>query len=305
MPSLTATAPITDTIVAQFRKPHPQLQRYISTYYIADIESPDGTPITDLLHPEWASVRYICSGSIEGSVMPDMPSPIAKAGLVGPTSRACPIICSKARIVSFGLLPLGWHRFIGIAAHKYADFGGDLADIKSRTDFASVFPLLQKAESIDQVAAIFDDVLLNALSLYHADDEREEILIERGHFALLNPEIISVTDLADYMEMSVTQLERFSKRSFGFAPKLLMRRQRFLRTLATILINPNSKWTDSLDSHYHDQAHFNRDFRHFFGMSPSEYLATPKPIVGAAAQARLKALGDPLQGLQHPGVLAD
>ena len=58
--------------------------------------------------------------------------------------------------------------------------------------------------------------------------------------------------------------------------------------------------TDALDAHYYDQAHFNRDFRRFFKMSPRQYRQHRHPIIGAAARARIQALGDPLQALQKP-----
>jgi len=55
-----------------------------------------------------------------------------------------------------------------------------------------------------------------------------------------------------------------------------------------------------MDAQYHDQAHFNRDFHDFMGMSPSNYLALPRPISRAAVRARAEALGQPLQVLQGP-----
>jgi methylphosphotriester-DNA--protein-cysteine methyltransferase len=121
------------------------------------------------------------------------------------------------------------------------------------------------------------------------------------HRALLDQEVGSVSQIADHLGVTLLQLERLSKRVFGFSPKLLIRRQRFLRTLALLMRQPSAKWADILDPQYHDQAHFNRDFQRFFGMAPKQYLALDKPIVLAAALARMEALGDPLQGLHKPG----
>ena len=70
---------------------------------------------------------------------------------------------------------------------------------------------------------------------------------------------------------------------------------------AVIMRDPESNWSDALDANYYDQAHFNRDFRQFFKMSPREYRAHPHPIIGAASKARMAAMGDPLQALQKPG----
>jgi methylphosphotriester-DNA--protein-cysteine methyltransferase len=153
---------------------------------------------------------------------------------------------------------------------------------------------------LDDVAAIFDTVLLQSLMQIPATAKNEDELIHGLHTALLDSDATSVAEIAERLQMNGMQLERLSKRVFGFPPKLLIRRQRFLRTLALLMRQPQAKWGEILDPQYYDQAHFNRDFQRFFAMSPKEYLALDKPIVSVAAMARMKALGDPLQGLHAP-----
>ncbi|MGH8336727.1 MAG: helix-turn-helix domain-containing protein, partial [Gammaproteobacteria bacterium] len=115
-------------------------------------------------------------------------------------------------------------------------------------------------------------------------------------------DISSVADLADATGISQQRLERLSRRVFGFPPKRLLRRQRFLRTLGTVMMDPELKWTAALDDQYFDQAHFNRDFQEFMGMSPSGYLAMQRPISIASTLARAEHIGHPLQALQGPGL---
>ncbi len=285
---------------AHFAAPHPDLHRYVTTYYVAEINSADGQEVTDLLHPEWGSVRYVCSGSVRGSAQPDPMVPVPPVTLVGHSSRAARIGCASMRVVSFGLLPLGWHRFVGLPASRFADRSVDAAEVKSRTDFAGLFDAVTAAKDIGEIAAIFDNALLQALLQNRRKDDDEDALIEALHLALLDPEVSSVAEIAERLDINGTQLERLSKRVFGFPPKLLLRRQRFLRTLAPLMRQPEAKWGDILDPQYYDQAHFNRDFQRFFGMSPKKYLELDKPIVLAGAMARMEALGDPLQGLHAP-----
>jgi AraC-like DNA-binding protein len=289
---------------AHFASPHPDLRRYVTTYYIADVTSPDGSEIEDLLHPEWGSVRYLCKGAVRGSVIPAPLAPMPPVVLAGPTTKAAPIACVSMRIASFGLLPLGWHRFVGLPASAFADAGIDAALCKAKTDFASWFNDVKTAKDLTETAAFFDRMLLSRLEATEPADADEETRIEQVHRALIDPDISSVSELTDQLDISVVQLERLSKRVFGFPPKLLLRRQRFLRTLAKVLREPRSKWGEILDPQYYDQAHFNRDFRRFFGLSPRQYLALPRPIVAAAAQQRLLALGGSLQGLQQPQTVA-
>ncbi|WP_418251669.1 helix-turn-helix domain-containing protein [Erythrobacter litoralis] len=100
--------------------------------------------------------------------------------------------------------------------------------------------------------------------------------------------------------MNVRSLERLTRRAFGFTPKLLLRRQRFLRSLAQFVLDPSLKWLDALDCQYHDQAHFVRDVKRFMGMNPSEYARLDKPFLAAAARARMEIAGEAVQGLHRP-----
>jgi AraC-like DNA-binding protein len=282
---------------AQFVAPHPNLRRYVTTYYIAEVNSPDGQMVEDLLHPEWGSVRYICSGAAQGSVYPEPLQPVSPITLVGHSSRATRIGCVSMRIASFGLLPLGWHHLVGRPASRFADQSIDTNAVKTRIDFAALFPAVAAAQTLDDVAAIFDNVLLQSLMQIPLSAKNEDDVIQGVHTALLDPDVSSVAEIAQRLHMSGMQLERLSKRVFGFTPKLLIRRQRFLRTLALLMRQPTAKWGEILDPQYYDQAHFNRDFQRFFGMAPKQYLTLDKPIVSVAAMARMQALGDPLQGL--------
>ena len=282
---------------AQFVAPHPDLRRYVTTYYVAAVNSPDGQMVEDLLHPEWGSVRYLCSGAVQGSVHPEPLKPVSPVTLVGHSSRATRIGCVLMRIASFGLLPLGWQHLVGLPASRFADQSVDAHLVKTRADFAALLPAVAAAQTLDDVAVIFDNALLQSLMQTPSSAKNDDELIQGFHAALLDPDVASVAEISDRLNVNGMQLERLSKRVFGFPPKLLIRRQRFLRTLALLMRQPEAKWGEILDPQYYDQAHFNRDFQRFFGMAPKQYLALDKPIVSVAAMARMKALGDPLQGL--------
>ena len=124
--------------------------------------------------------------------------------------------------------------------------------------------------------------------------------IHRLNTALVDPKIGTVSQLAEEVAMNIRSLERLSKRAFGFSPKLLLRRQRFLRSLSQFMLDPSLKWLNTLDQHYHDQAHFVRDFKRFMGMSPSAYAKLDKPILMAAARARMAIAGQAVQALHDP-----
>ena len=70
--------------------------------------------------------------------------------------------------------------------------------------------------------------------------------------------------LAQALGVSSRHLARLSLRKFGFAPKLLLRRQRFLRTLQELRDHPGEGWASLIDAWYYDQSHFVRDIEAAF-----------------------------------------
>lgn len=288
--------PLSSSGDCQFIVPAPELRRYVSSYYFFEISTPDGKPREDILHPEWANVRYMLEGGVPAAQVPQPPVSVPRATMTGPTSRAIHIACTHARMVGIGILPLGWHRFVAVDASKYANANFDIEVDPVFAMFKRIWCEIEILSDHRQIADIIERHLLAALGTR----SKREDEIERVHAAFTDPEIVDVAALAERVGMNAQYLERLCRREFGFPPKRLLRRQRFLRSLAPRLLDPGLKWTKVLDSNYHDQAHFNRDFRDFMGMTPGQFLAMPRPISKAAVPARLEALGQPLQVLHGP-----
>ena len=165
------------------------------------------------------------------------------------------------------------------------------------SDLSALAADLRRIDDADTAARAIDDHFVARL----ADAPRDDPAILAAHDALVDDALSSVGDLAQRLGLSERSVERLCRRAFGFPPKLLMRRQRFLRSLARFMLDPSMAWIDTLDYHYYDQAQFTRDFQRFMGMSPRAYAARDKPILGAAAFARLAAAGAAVQGLHKPG----
>ena len=139
--------------------------------------------------------------------------------------------------------------------------------------------------------------ILRASGQHVPDHER----IVRVHRVMVELGLATVADFADLVGISTRALERTCRRYFGFPPKLLLRRQRFMRSLAAWMLGGMGRWTAAIDELYTDQAHFNHEFHEFMGMSPSEYAALPHPILSAFMEQRARTWGSPAQTLDRPG----
>lgn len=284
-------------VQVQFLPPPEALRRYFTTFYFAEIAPTHGESARDLLHPEWANLRFF-SGAL--------PTAEARDGTLvtgttfcatGPSSQAVQFAVGATRLWGIGLLPLGWAKFVRGEA---ADFANAVADGNTHPAFASFCPLAETlfgAESDIEAehARIAEHFLARAREPL-ADEDR----IVAIHQALVDPEIHTVGALSDRIGGTPRTLERVCRRAFGFAPKLLLRRQRFMRSLAHFMLDPKIRWSGAMDGHYHDQAQFVRDFRQFMGMTPSKYAALDKPILSAFMRERARISGAAVQTLDGP-----
>ena len=282
----------------RFHQPPEALRRYFTTFYSTDVSVPAGHRVVDYLHPEWAGLRVIVgdlpNAEIAGS--PAMPPTAFIAH--GPTSTPVCFSAGTLRMWGVGLLPLGWAKFVGTPADKLADV---LVDGHDHPAFAAYATLADGlfGEEPDPVAELARITAFFAARL--SRKVSDEARIVACHAALVDPDVATVAELAEHTRLPGYTLERLCHRHFGFAPQLLLRRQRFMRSLAQFMLDPSLKWIGALDDHYHDQAQFVRDFHRFMGMSPREYANAPHPIIGAIMRARFEQAGAAVQALHLPG----
>ncbi len=283
-----------------FFLPSPALQPYISSFYLTEIDLSPGERITDWMLPEWASLRMSETGDCLAAIGDEPERPTGQMMATGPTSMATRIAIGKSRVWGVGILPPGWARLIASPAAAHAD---RFCDGGSDPAWAALAPLFDLAfggnPAPAQAAARIDGFLLDLVARRAAVED--EARIRAAHRWLVSEQVGTVAELAALLDLSPRTLERFCLRVFGFPPKLLLRRQRFSRSLGQFLLNPGMTWLQSLDHHYVDQAHFVRDFRRFMRMSPSAYAAADHPLLRATASARAAAVGGAVQALHRPG----
>ena len=285
------------SVTVRFYPPPEDLGGCFTTFYIAEFDPDQADALRDGLHPEWAGLRFFS---------PEGPEVWTDAGLkvsgttfqaTGPTSHPVHFALRRSRMWGLGLLPLGWARYVGQPADQFANV---ICDGHLNPAFAPFRPLaetlfgdqMNEAAELARIVAFFRQLKARPVT-----DEKRILAI---HTALVDPDVTSVSQLAARVAASQRTVERLCHRHFGFSPKLLLRRQRFMRSLAQFMLDPSLKWIGAMDSSYHDQAQFVRDFHEFMALTPREYASQPHPVLERFVRERLKAHGAPVQTLDRP-----
>jgi AraC-like DNA-binding protein len=283
-------------LTAEFREAPAPFEGCFTTFYHLTLDLPEGGgSVTDYLQPEWANIRFFCGTTPDGAIGGTTVSGAPFVG-TGPSTLPCRFTLGPVRMWGVGFLPLGWARFFDADASSCANMICNGADHPAFRHFAGLTDTLCDPEAtLDEQF----DALVAAMTTAMRPN-RDEPRIARVHAALVSGEHASVHDLADTCAMSIRTLERVCSRYFGFSPKLLMRRQRFMRSLTTFMLQRGTRWTEAMDEHYHDQAQFTREFREFMTMNPSEYAALDHPILTSFMEARARVWGSAAQTLDAP-----
>ena len=285
------------TVNVRFHPPPDDLRRFLTTFYLTEIEVADGGVITDALQPEWANLRFFSGEKPDCWIESGDHIQGASFVATGPSTRCTNFRLGTSRLWGIGLLPLGWAQFIRLPA---ADHANVVADGLAHPSFSSFAPLAQSlfGAEPDEQAELARLIAFFRAGLANPSADAERIFLI--HAAVVDPQVASVAELVDRVGVGQRTIERLCHRAFGFPPKMLLRRQRFMRSLSQFMLDPSLKWIGAIDSHYHDQAQFVRDFHEFMGMTPREYAARPHPVLDKFIHERARIAGVPVQLMDRP-----
>lgn len=275
--------------------PPSDLAPYLSAYYRTEID--EGAVVEDWMPPEEANLRTGTAEVYQAVIGTGDLGAVPDAVISGPTDRVTRLRIGGGKFWGVGLTPAGWARLIRAPA---SDLANTYRDIRGSVAHPSLVPMLdtlrEDGDDLDKAWRLITDTFRSLLGEPHA----AATTITDVHRRILAPDVPGVGELAAEVGMQTRTFERFCKRHFGFTPRALVRRQRFLRSLGKYMLDPSMRWIGSLDTNYFDQAHFIREFRATMGMTPGEYAALPHPITSAAVAVTNSNAGVAMQALYDP-----
>jgi AraC-like DNA-binding protein len=288
-------------IDVRFFRPPADMEGWFTTFYRMTLTVPDGGTVTDWLQPEWANLRFFQSNSPHAEIRGCPPMEGSPLVATGPSSLPLKFELGSTRMWGVGLFPLGWARLIGVSA---ADWANRVVDGRDHAPFKPFVPLADGLFGDEPDDEAEYKRIVDFLR-ERARPESDEPRIRKVHEAIVDTNMSTVAELADRAGKSTRTLERLTRRHFGFPPKLLLRRQRFMRSLSAFMLAEGQHWSQVIDAHYHDQAHFVREFQAFMTMNPSEYAAHEHPVLRAFMAERKRIWGSPAQTLDEPSRSVD
>lgn len=271
----------------RWEKPEASLEGLIGDYFIFDSGGPDSIGSVEWMLPNWPVLRFVLSENpmtIEG---PDWRwSPLPEAGFYGPTSRVLKHMSDGGVTVGVSLTPAGVARLFDIDVSDYRDRMVPLPDLLPDGCAELVAELRASARGLE-VKSIFDRFFLARMGRPH----RAEPQIVALNRQLLDESAQTVGDLASALNLPVHSLVRLARKRFGFPPKTLLTRTRFLKSLVALKLADTDHDYSLIDETYSDISHFLRDSERFLGMTARRFLKLDTPFLDAILRARQLILG--------------
>lgn len=268
--------------------PSPPLADAITDYHVFDSD-PVAHPDRDhVILPSWPVVRFAFSRQRIGlSIGPRDYSPVPPAALYGTITRAQRLTSHGGVTVGAGISPIGWSRLFRASAADLRDRAVSLDRVWPSADIRAVYDQLASSDLARDVKPILDGFLATRLG----QPSRDEVYIRRFAAILREEGSDDLATIADKVGVSAVTLRRLSTRYFGFPPKILLIRARFIRSIVRMLLSgdPTPNY-ELMSPAYFDIPHFLRDADRFLGMTPRRLLEQDNAYLIATLRARYALL---------------
>lgn len=292
-PALFAMPP---GMAIRYERPDPALADYTTGYHLYAASGPASIGMENWFLPGTANVRVtLNAGPIAVWIGNRVFDPMPQASLCGPSSHALRTITNGGIMIGFGVSALGWSRFFTGGADLYADRIVPLADAAPPGFTERLVATLSAVENEHGVKAALDAFLLAEIGPPSPD----EALIRRIARLVVDDAPGGLAQAAREWDISPEVLRRICRRHFGFLPKTLLIRSRFLRSIIPLIESRGEVDYTTIDPAYFSASHFLRDAHAVLGTTPRRFLHEQLDFLVASLRARAAVLGSATQALHR------
>ena len=265
------------------RAPAPDLAPWIARLYATVVEAPADYRLECGLFNDTSIIRVQLKGHWTATTVDGVREHEKAALLFGPQTKLMPVSVTGSFIsVGMSLRPGTGHALFKIKTVDLVDRLVPIQEIGLPAEAA-----LQALEQSDDP----EDWLQSLEQLSRQIVERagkklpDPLLAEFENICLTTP-TMSVSEVARNLGVDKRRLERMVTRDFGMPPKQVLRRARALDMASHLRGVADDEEGDALALRYYDQSHLIHEFVELFGMSPSQFVEKPQPILTLALESR-------------------
>jgi AraC-like DNA-binding protein len=222
--------------------------------------------------------------------------PLPNVALLGPSSQAFRAVTHGGTLIGVGLTALGWSRLFRRPASEYRDRVAPLAEVLSPPLAEELRAMLAATDRDTLVKPTLDAFFQRHMGPPPADASQIRRLMQ----LIVDETVEGPATLALKLGVPAHTLRRLTTRYFGYPPKVLLVRARFLRSFTRMVAGGELDYS-AIAPIYYDASHFLRDARTFLGTTPKRFMAGPTGFLRAILHARAAALGAPTHALHTIG----
>jgi hypothetical protein len=281
----------------RYEQPATALRPYVTSYLVLDTEPVDPPLTSEWMLPGWAQIWIILTRDpVTLTVRNRHYDAMPVAVLYGVTSRAMHATALGGVSIGIDVSPLGWARLFRQSSELLRDRVTPLDQLMPPALVEELVVSLSASDRALEVKAVLDDFFTRHMTKPH----RDEAVIAQVMRLICDPGMTSLDGAAAETGIPSHTLRRVSQRYFGFPPKTLMMRTRFLRAFVPMLLTRERTDQQAVPPTYHSRSHFLRDAERFLGMTARRFMAVDTPYLDAALRARGMVFGAPTAALDDP-----
>lgn len=271
-----------DGTAFRLEMPELALQPYVADYHVYDSDAVRHPSAREYILPSWPALRIcLADNRMDLQLGSNSYHPLPVAALYGTTTRAMLATPHGGVTIGISLTPLGWARLFTRPANEVRKSVIPLSEAMDPARVDQLVGMLRASNRSTEVKPLLDQFLNSAMLPVHRDEPSIRQMIS----LIDDPGTVDLTQSADRIGISAKQLSRLSNRHFGYPPKRLLMRARFMRSFMPMFCGQRRCDFSMIDEGYVDVPHFLRDARHFLGMTPARFMAQPTPYLDAVLRA--------------------
>jgi AraC-like DNA-binding protein len=250
--------------------PHPALQPFVEMIVV--MEGYYGTEIQNC----YPSIHPVICVDISGKHFREHKGDYGNytMGVAGLLDQCVQIDHMPERVVQVLLKPFGAYRFLGVPLNRLSQWGQDITELVPDAQLA--IPELQDFFEDDSTCVkLLEDFLLCRLKkLDKGFHHMPEIAFACSQIKR-SAGAIKISELAHSVNMSEGRFRVHFAEKTGLSPKHFCYVEKFNQIDRVLREGSGTDWMDVAQRfNFYDQTHFIKDFKRFFGCTPSRYSTT-------------------------------